>query len=81
MLRPDVAESIQSGQFHVYPIVHVDQGLELLTGIPAGEVGNPETLHGLVNVRLQQLARDMMAFADTSANGSQPRAADTTTHA
>ena len=77
MLRPDVAESIQSGQFHVYPIVHVDQGLELLTGIPAGEVGNPETLHGLVNGRLQQLARDMMAFGDTDANGSQPREADT----
>ena len=73
MLRPDVAEAIQSGNFHIYPIVHIDQGLELLTGIPAGDIGSPETLHGLVNTRLQQLARDILAFADTHANGSQNR--------
>jgi lon-related putative ATP-dependent protease len=73
MLRPDVAEAIRGGNFHVYPIAHVDQGLELLTGIPAGDIGSPETLHGRVNTRLQQLARDMMAFAETHANGSQNR--------
>jgi len=73
MLRPDVAEAIQSGNFHIYPIAHIDQGLELLTGIPAGDIGSPETLHGLVNTRLQQLARDILAFADTHANGSQNR--------
>jgi len=73
MLRTDVAEAIRSGQFHIYPIVHVDQGLELLTGVPAGDAEAPETLHGLVNARLQQLARDMVSFADTSANGSQKR--------
>ena len=43
MLRPDVAEAIGAGEFHVYPITHVDQGLELLTGVPAGDAVTPET--------------------------------------
>ncbi len=70
MLRPDVAEAIRHGQFHIYPIAHVDQGLELLTGIPAGDIGAPDTLHGLVNARLQGLALDMASFADASSNGT-----------
>jgi predicted ATP-dependent protease len=71
MLRPDVVEAIRSGQFHIYPIAHVDQGLELLTGVPAGDAETPDTVHGLVNARLQQLARDMVAFGETMSNGVQ----------
>ena len=73
MLRPDVVEAIRSGQFHIYPIAHVDQGLELLTGVPAGDAETPDTVHGLVNARLRQLARDMVAFGETSSNGVQKR--------
>jgi hypothetical protein len=49
----------------------VDQGLELLTGVPAGTVETPDTIHGLVQARLQRLARDMLAFADSRQNGAQ----------
>jgi predicted ATP-dependent protease len=37
MLRRDVVAAAAEGSFAVYPIDTVDQGLELLTGIPAGE--------------------------------------------
>ena len=37
MLRSDVVEAVKAGQFHIYPIAHVDEGIELLTGLPAGE--------------------------------------------
>lgn len=37
MLREDVVAASDSDLFHVYPIETIDQGLELLTGIPAGE--------------------------------------------
>src|SRR3989337_2416621 len=30
-------EAVASGKFHVYPIETIDQGIEILTGIPAGE--------------------------------------------
>ena len=37
MLRRDVVAAATEGQFAVFPIDSVDQGLELLTGIPAGQ--------------------------------------------
>jgi lon-related putative ATP-dependent protease len=71
MLRPDVVAAIRAGQFHVYPLTHVDQGLALLTGVPAGDVGTPGTVHGLVNTRLQHLAHAMATFGDGSHNGTR----------
>lgn len=37
MLRHDVVEAVRAGKFHIYPIGTIDEGIELLTGIPAGE--------------------------------------------
>ncbi|GIX49452.1 MAG: ATP-dependent protease [Candidatus Tectimicrobiota bacterium] len=78
MLRPDVVEAIRAGRFHIYPITHVDQGLELLTGVPAGDVHTPGTVHYLVNARLQQLARDIVAFGERSVDGAKPAEASET---
>ncbi|MEZ4708677.1 MAG: AAA family ATPase [Caldilineaceae bacterium] len=36
MLRKDVVDAVTAGQFHIYPIETIDQGIEVLTGIPAG---------------------------------------------
>jgi predicted ATP-dependent protease len=37
MLRSDVVEAARAGQFRVIPIETVDQAMEILTGLPAGE--------------------------------------------
>ncbi len=37
MLRPDVVEAVRDGQFHVYAVSTIEEGIELLTGMPAGE--------------------------------------------
>lgn len=37
MLRRDVVEAVAAEQFHVYPVATVDQGIEVLTGVPAGQ--------------------------------------------
>jgi predicted ATP-dependent protease len=37
MLRPDVVDAVENGQFHVYAVETADQAVELLTGIAAGE--------------------------------------------
>ncbi len=68
MLRQDVIEAVKAGQFHIYPVQTVDQGIELLTGIPAGErdeEGNfPEgSINQLVEARLIELAEKQRAFA------------------
>jgi len=62
MLRRDVVETVAEGRFHVYPISTIDEGIELLTGIEAGqkkEDGAFEegTLNSLVDMELQRLAQ------------------------
>jgi lon-related putative ATP-dependent protease len=37
MLRADVVEAAEKGLFHVWPVETVDEAVELLTGVPAGE--------------------------------------------
>jgi hypothetical protein len=66
-----VVEAVAKGQFHVYAVETIDQGIELLTGMPAGEAdeeGNyPErTVNGLVQKRLAELAEKRQAFGKAS---------------
>ncbi|MCM8815876.1 MAG: AAA family ATPase, partial [Candidatus Omnitrophica bacterium] len=37
MLKEEVVEAIKEGRFHVWAVKDVDQGIEILTGIPAGK--------------------------------------------
>ena len=37
MLREDVVDAVRMGKFHVYAVKTVDEGIEILTGIPAGK--------------------------------------------
>lgn len=37
MLRSDVVEAVQQGLFHIYAVETIEQGLEILTGIPTGQ--------------------------------------------
>jgi lon-related putative ATP-dependent protease len=60
MLRDDVVSAVADGQFHVYPIEHIDQAMEILTGIPAGEpdgVGDfsPDSINHRVRTHLTDL--------------------------
>ncbi len=67
MLRKDIVEAVSAGKFHVYPVNTVDQGIEILTGIPAGEKGADGnypagSLNYLVDRKLDQLASRMKEF-------------------
>ena len=54
MLRQDVLEAAKDGMFHIYPITTIDEGIELLTGIPAGEIQeNGEYPLGSINRKVQ----------------------------
>ncbi|MFZ5906327.1 MAG: Lon protease family protein [Nitrospirota bacterium] len=37
MLREEVVDAVSAGTFHLYEVKTVDQGIEILTGVPAGE--------------------------------------------
>jgi predicted ATP-dependent protease len=67
VLRPQVIEAIGKGQFHLYPIRTIDEGLEVLTGVKAGSVREEGTIHYLTSQRLRQLAEGLRHFAATPA--------------
>lgn len=55
MLREDVVEAVENGQFSIYAIDTVDDGIELLTGISAGEPNKQgQYPKGTVNYKVQQ---------------------------
>jgi lon-related putative ATP-dependent protease len=68
MLREDVIEAVEDGKFHVYPIETIDQGMGILTGMPAGEpdeAGNyPEgTVNHRIQSRLEEMADKRLALS------------------
>jgi predicted ATP-dependent protease len=82
MLRHDVIDAVAAGRFHVYPVETIDQGIELLTGIAAGERDNqgafPEgAVNQRVEARLIALAERRQAFGLPERGGvgdERPRA-------
>jgi len=62
MLREDVVEAIKEKKFHIYAVETIDQGIEVLTGVPAGapneEGAYPEgTINYLVQKKLDEMAK------------------------
>ncbi|MFH1698990.1 MAG: ATP-binding protein [Candidatus Zixiibacteriota bacterium] len=61
MLKDEIIEAVEEGKFHIYAIENIDEGVELLTGIPAGEINDdgeyPEgTINFLADQKLGELA-------------------------
>ncbi|MBE5972256.1 MAG: ATP-dependent protease [Lachnoclostridium sp.] len=59
VLNDEVVEAVKNGTFHIYPITHIDQGIELLMQHPAGERNKngeyPEdSVHGKVLKKLKE---------------------------
>ncbi|MCU0814328.1 MAG: AAA family ATPase [Burkholderiaceae bacterium] len=59
MLRDDVIEAVAAGRFAIHAVRHVDDAVELLTGLPAGDPTQPhaDTVNGRIAMRLQEYAR------------------------
>jgi predicted ATP-dependent protease len=64
VLRPEVAEAVETGRFHVWAVESVEEGIEVLTGIPAGARDaegsyTQGTIFRAVEDRLEQFAQAM----------------------
>jgi predicted ATP-dependent protease len=76
MLRDDVVEAIKEGKFHIYAVKTIDEGLEILTGVTAGEADAsgafPEgSVNHLIAKRLSELNDSMRGyFQGLVSNGS-----------
>jgi len=74
MLRRDVVDAVSQGRFNVYPIETIEQGIEMLTGLPAGrrdaEGHFPEgSVNRLVEDRLIAFAQARRRFGAGKTTG------------
>ena len=61
VLKDEIVEAVKNGKFHIYPISHIDEGMELLMNYPAGEKKEDgeyaiECIHGKVMRKLKIFA-------------------------
>ncbi|MCL8209137.1 MAG: AAA family ATPase [Actinomycetia bacterium] len=42
MLSDEVVQAVEAGQFHIWAVDHVEEGISLLTGLPAGDPADAE---------------------------------------
>jgi predicted ATP-dependent protease len=76
MLRPEVVEAAEKGLFHVWAVDTVDQAVEILTGLPAGERGEdgrfPEgSVNRRADDRLAEFARKARAFGKAATGNNK----------
>ncbi|MCL4767573.1 MAG: Lon protease family protein [Hyphomicrobiaceae bacterium] len=67
MLREDVVEAVREGRFAVHAVGHIDEGMEILTGVKAGERGEDRqfpagSINRLVEDKLRLFAERAKAF-------------------
>ena len=67
MLREDLVQAVEDERFHVWSVRTIDEGIEILTGVPAGDRGVdgrfPEgSVHARVDQQLHTFAQAMRRF-------------------
>jgi lon-related putative ATP-dependent protease len=60
MLKEEIVEAVKAGQFHIYAVKTIDKGIEVLTGVKAGERRPDGTFEeGTVNYMVDKHLKDM----------------------
>jgi len=67
MLKEEMVEAIKTGRFHIYPVKTIDEGIEILTGVKAGErlvdgAYEEGTINYLVQKRVMEMAERIKEY-------------------
>ena len=74
MLREDVVAAMGDGRFRIWAIKTIDEGIEILTGVPAGERGADGRFgEGSVNGRIDRRLRELEALLEPKSSGPRAR--------
>lgn len=77
MLGHDVIEAVNEGKFHIWPVETIDEGIEIMTGVAAGEPDEngcypPDSIHGKAMSKLHnwmkkaaRLKKDIETLGET----------------
>ena len=62
VLKTEVINAVKEGNFHIYPITHIDEGIELLMNCSAGQKDengefSEDSVHGKVYKKLKKFAK------------------------
>jgi len=76
MLREDVVEAVRNGQFSVYPVASIDEGIEILTGVKSGDRDGDGrfpagTINRLVEDKLRSFAERGRSFSKADGGGAE----------
>jgi len=66
MLKQEIVDAVQADKFHIWSVASIEEGIQVLTGIPAGKQQNgsfvPEGVFAKVDERLAQMAEELAKF-------------------
>jgi Lon-like ATP-dependent protease len=66
MLKQEIVDAVDRGRFHIWSVASVEEGIEVLTGVPAGRKEDGSFASGgifeRVNLRLSKMAEEMARF-------------------
>ncbi len=71
MLKEEVVEAVRDGKFHIYTVKNIDEGIEVLTGVKAGEkledgTFEKDTVNYKVDKRLRIMAEKFREFSTST---------------
>ncbi len=75
MLRDEVVQAVEDGQFHVWPIHTIEEGIHLLTDMEAGEL-QPDgtypagTFNHAITQKLGEFAKLAETLKDSNTKGN-----------
>lgn len=65
MLKDKIIEAVKEGKFHIWAISTIDQGIEILTGVPAGKRQKDGSFpKGTINRRVEDQLRHLLVEAE-----------------
>jgi ATP-dependent Lon protease len=70
VLRRDIIDAVAQGNFHIYPVRTIDEGLDILTGIPSADGTGVESINQAAARRLEELAIGLKEFAALPYDGA-----------
>jgi lon-related putative ATP-dependent protease len=76
MLNEEVVEAVRAGKFRIHAVDHIDQGIEILTGRPAGARGEDGkfpvgSINALVESKLKLFAERARSFAKSAGSDGE----------
>ncbi|VBB08557.1 endopeptidase la (lon) serine protease (s16) signature [Lucifera butyrica] len=75
-LNDEVVDAVSRGLFHIYPVETIDQGIEILTGRPAGAKNADgrypaDSVHGLVTRKLREYTDTLIKLGKAAEEGQK----------